>query len=233
MKKAVFLVIIIMLSLFLSLTSINAAEIEKNKFCITNIYPENLHPSEVSTVSLTIKNIGTRSAYHVATEILVDDKSPVKVIGKAKKSVGYTIHSIGVDGEVTVQYDFYIDKDARATVYHIPMRVIWSDKPEEEGEIVKINNETFYIGINVGAFLSSLIVGTVGEVYGWHYGFGLAGIGMALGLIQYLVGQKYLKSLYFLLKKNRKRDLYLTLLQKIWLANKAVLDNWVTLRHAN
>jgi len=51
----------------------------------------------------------------------------------------------------------------------------------------------FYIGINVGAFLSSLIVGTVGEVYGWHYGFGLAGIGMALGLIQYLLGQKHLK----------------------------------------
>ena len=51
----------------------------------------------------------------------------------------------------------------------------------------------FYIGINVGAFLSSLIVGYVGEVYGWHYGFGLAAIGMALGLIQYLVGQKHLK----------------------------------------
>src|SRR5690554_2294750 len=51
----------------------------------------------------------------------------------------------------------------------------------------------FYIGINVGAFLSSLIVGYVGEVYGWHYGFGLAAIGMALGLIQYWVGQKHLK----------------------------------------
>ncbi|MFT4806576.1 MAG: POT family proton-dependent oligopeptide transporter [Psychroserpens sp.] len=51
----------------------------------------------------------------------------------------------------------------------------------------------FYIGINVGAFLSSLIVGYVGEVHGWHYGFGLAGIGMTLGLLQYLFGQKYLK----------------------------------------
>ena len=51
----------------------------------------------------------------------------------------------------------------------------------------------FYIGINVGAFLSSLIVGYVGETYGWHYGFGLAGIGMALGVAQYLLGQKYLK----------------------------------------
>jgi POT family proton-dependent oligopeptide transporter len=50
----------------------------------------------------------------------------------------------------------------------------------------------FYIGINVGAFLSSLIVGYVGEVHGWHYGFGLAGIGMLLGMIVYLVGQKHL-----------------------------------------
>lgn len=51
----------------------------------------------------------------------------------------------------------------------------------------------FYIGINLGAFLSSLIVGYVGEVYGWHYGFGLAGIGMFLGIVQYLLGQKHLK----------------------------------------
>lgn len=51
----------------------------------------------------------------------------------------------------------------------------------------------FYIGINVGAFLSSLIVGFVGEVYGWHYGFGLAGICMLLGLGQFVLGQKYLK----------------------------------------
>ena len=64
----------------------------------------------------------------------------------------------------------------------------------KQGDIRRDKGFTiFYIGINVGAFLSSLIVGTVGEVYGWHYGFGLAGIGMALGLIQYLAGQKYLK----------------------------------------
>ncbi|RAJ08129.1 peptide MFS transporter [Arenibacter echinorum] len=50
----------------------------------------------------------------------------------------------------------------------------------------------FYIGINIGAFLSSLIVGYVGEVYGWHYGFGLAGICMLLGLLQFILGQKYL-----------------------------------------
>jgi POT family proton-dependent oligopeptide transporter len=51
----------------------------------------------------------------------------------------------------------------------------------------------FYIGINVGAFLSSLVVGGVGELYGWHYGFGLAGVGMLLGVLVFLYGHKYLK----------------------------------------
>ncbi len=65
----------------------------------------------------------------------------------------------------------------------------------KQGDIRRDKGFTiFYIGINLGAFLSSLIVGYVGEVHGWHYGFGLAGIGMALGLLQYLLGQKYLKN---------------------------------------
>lgn len=51
----------------------------------------------------------------------------------------------------------------------------------------------FYIGINVGAFLASLVVGGVGEIYGWHYGFGLAGIGMFLGMLVFFYGHKYLK----------------------------------------
>ncbi len=51
----------------------------------------------------------------------------------------------------------------------------------------------FYIGINVGAFISALAVGYVGEVYGWHYGFGMAGIGMLLGQIVFMWGTKYLK----------------------------------------
>jgi len=50
----------------------------------------------------------------------------------------------------------------------------------------------FYIGINIGAFLSALIVGYVGEKIGWHYGFGLAGIGMLIGQAVYMWGQKYL-----------------------------------------
>ncbi len=64
----------------------------------------------------------------------------------------------------------------------------------KDGDIRRDKGFTiFYIGINIGAFLSSLIVGYVGEEIGWHYGFGLAGIGMLLGLVVYTWGQKYLK----------------------------------------
>ena len=51
----------------------------------------------------------------------------------------------------------------------------------------------FYIGINVGAFLAGIIIGYVGETMGWHYGFGLAGIGMAIGLLIFILGHKDLK----------------------------------------
>ena len=50
----------------------------------------------------------------------------------------------------------------------------------------------FYMGINVGAFLSSLIVAWIGEKIGWGYGFALAGVMMALGLVQFVMGQKHL-----------------------------------------
>ncbi len=64
----------------------------------------------------------------------------------------------------------------------------------------------FYIGINLGAFLSSLIVGYVGENIGWHWGFGLAGIAMALGLLVYMWGQKYLENVGNLLSKVERND---------------------------
>ncbi len=52
----------------------------------------------------------------------------------------------------------------------------------------------FYVGINIGAFLSPLICGTLGQKVGWHWGFGAAGVGMVLGLLIYLGGQKYLST---------------------------------------
>jgi POT family proton-dependent oligopeptide transporter len=50
----------------------------------------------------------------------------------------------------------------------------------------------FYLGINLGAFMSPLFCGAVGEIYGWHYGFTLAGFGMILGLAVYLAGERHL-----------------------------------------
>src|ERR1700712_2449979 len=50
----------------------------------------------------------------------------------------------------------------------------------------------YYMGINLGAFIAPLVCGTLGEVYGWHYGFGAAGVGMCLGLAIYVAGSRHL-----------------------------------------
>ena len=50
----------------------------------------------------------------------------------------------------------------------------------------------FYVGVNLGAFLAPLVCGTLGQKMGWHYGFAAAGVGMVLGLIFYIMNQKYL-----------------------------------------
>jgi|GEM_PF-29518 len=61
------------------------------------------------------------------------------------------------------------------------------DDPRRDGGFT-----IFYMGINLGAFLATLACGYLGQTYGWKYGFGLAGVGMAIGLAQYLFGQKHL-----------------------------------------
>ena len=48
----------------------------------------------------------------------------------------------------------------------------------------------FYMGINIGAFVAPLLCGWLGETYGWHYGFGIAGFGMLLGLLVFWKGIK-------------------------------------------
>jgi proton-dependent oligopeptide transporter, POT family len=52
--------------------------------------------------------------------------------------------------------------------------------------------QIYYIFINFGVIISPLIAGTLGEVCGWQYGFGAAGIGMLIGLAIYLSGRKWL-----------------------------------------
>jgi proton-dependent oligopeptide transporter, POT family len=48
----------------------------------------------------------------------------------------------------------------------------------------------FYMGINLGAFLAPLVVGTIGMDYNFHLGFGIAAIGMLLGLIVFVITKK-------------------------------------------
>jgi POT family proton-dependent oligopeptide transporter len=50
----------------------------------------------------------------------------------------------------------------------------------------------FYMGINLGAALGSLIAGYLGQTYGWKYGFGAAGFGMLLGLVVFVLGKPLL-----------------------------------------
>ncbi|MCG3171902.1 MAG: Di-/tripeptide transporter [Myxococcota bacterium] len=63
-----------------------------------------------------------------------------------------------------------------------------ADDPRRDGAFT-----IFYMGINTGAALAPLVCGTLGEVHGWHYGFGAAGVGMMLGLAVFLGGQRHLQ----------------------------------------
>ncbi|RME22515.1 MAG: MFS transporter [Deltaproteobacteria bacterium] len=64
----------------------------------------------------------------------------------------------------------------------------------------------FYVGINLGAFLSNLVCGTLAAVYGWHWGFGAAGVGMMAGLVIYTLGQRHLAADNVMQKKAEHRD---------------------------
>ncbi len=50
----------------------------------------------------------------------------------------------------------------------------------------------YYMGVNLGAFFSPIVCGTLGQTVGWHYGFGAAGVGMLVGTVVYWMGTKHL-----------------------------------------
>jgi POT family proton-dependent oligopeptide transporter len=52
--------------------------------------------------------------------------------------------------------------------------------------------QAYMLGIQIAVIISPLVCGTLGEVYGWHWGFGAAGVGMLVGLLIYLSGRKWL-----------------------------------------
>jgi POT family proton-dependent oligopeptide transporter len=78
--------------------------------------------------------------------------------------------------------------------------------------------QIFYLGINAGVIAAPLVVGTLGEVYGWHYGFGAAGVGMLIGLGIYLAGQKHLPKEHFAPKSGGIKVAIPKLTRDEWLA---------------
>ncbi|HEX7885675.1 MAG TPA: peptide MFS transporter [Phenylobacterium sp.] len=52
--------------------------------------------------------------------------------------------------------------------------------------------QIFFLGINAGVIAAPLIAGTLGEKVGWHYGFGVAGVGMLIALVVYMTGRRHL-----------------------------------------
>ena len=77
----------------------------------------------------------------------------------------------------------------------------------------------FYVGINLGAFLAPLVCGTLGEEFGWHYGFAAAGIGMTTGLIIYLLAGPTLPIDAFAKRETAKEPLS----REAWLAIGAIV----------
>ena len=64
----------------------------------------------------------------------------------------------------------------------------------------------FYMGINIGGFLAPIACGILAQTYGWHYGFGLAAIGMFFGQVVYIWGQKHLKHVGNLISRKNEAD---------------------------
>ena len=83
--------------------------------------------------------------------------------------------------------------------------------------------QIFYLGINAGVIASPLVVGTLGETVGWHYGFGAAGVGMLIGLAIYVAGQKYLPSEHFEVQGKAERAARPPMSRRDWLATVALL----------
>lgn len=69
---------------------------------------------------------------------------------------------------------------------NLPGQVAGLYKPDDPRRGSAYN--IYYMGVNLGAFMAPLVCGAVGEIYGWHWGFALAGVGMAAGLTIYLMG---------------------------------------------
>ena len=144
---------------------------------------------------------GTRYAFDYITEDDVGgEQTTYLAVENAPASFPTKIDA--VDTVVTtIQDDFYVNifylslafiimgvGFLKANVSTIVGSLYATNDPRRDGGFT-----IFYMGINLGSFLSSLSVGIIGIVWGWNWGFGLAGLGMVAGLVVYLKGKHLLE----------------------------------------
>ncbi len=113
------------------------------------------------------------------------------MLGGALLCIGHAI--LALNSEMTFYIGcFFIILGVGCLKPNISSMVGGLYKPKDERR--DLGFYVFYMGINIGGFLAPIVCGYVGENISWHYGFGLAAIGMFLGQIVYVWGQKYLKN---------------------------------------
>ncbi|WKX70722.1 peptide MFS transporter [Streptomyces sp. XD-27] len=118
---------------------------------------------------------GPRKTVTVAASIIMAGHLCLAVPGEAMFFVGLALVALG-SGLLKANISTMVGH-----LYDGP------DDPRRDGGFT-----VFYMGINIGAFAAPLVIGTVGEEYNWHLGFALAAVGMAIGLISFLIGTRHL-----------------------------------------
>ena len=101
--------------------------------------------------------------------------------------------------------------------------------PKNEQNKRDIGFYIFYMGINLGAAAAALIVGYVGQNIGWHWGFGIAGIGMALGQLTYWYGQRFLTHVGNLVKDEREGHSKKNMIMQIFDHTNSIIGFIVTI----
>ncbi|MFI2612266.1 peptide MFS transporter [Kitasatospora sp. NPDC018619] len=120
---------------------------------------------------------GARKTVAIAGFVIMSGHIALAVPGQAAFFVGLLLVALG-SGLLKANISTMVGQ-----LYNGP------DDPRRDGGFT-----VFYMSINLGAFVAPFVIGTIGKEYNWHLGFGLAAIGMAFGLTQFLLGSRHLSA---------------------------------------
>jgi len=172
---------------------------------------------EGSTAQQTIDYQG--STYELVTEGRGGDAERFLVLNDSRAAVNFTDAGLEIDQASAVgtnlpellpanSYEINVEQDSfYLNVFYLSLAFIISGVGFLKANISTIvgalygENDPrrdggftiFYMGINLGSFIAVLLCGYLGQEVGWAYGFGAAGVGMLIGLVIFLRGQKHLQ----------------------------------------